>query len=432
MGQISDCSSSLNSTTQDPSWLVVVRTSHGEVRHQLRSFAQLGNILYTVEDKKDAKIYLLRTSYTVKLSRDDWTRAERHTFYVQKQSTTVLGGNGSRLRPWWGMDSAIEGLYDMWASNRLTVKENDGLLLRYQEVFSAIVRSKYRFWTNHIYHGLCGLCTALLIIPTCLFLIYMVYRAWPLLTWNFLVTNPKGFMLEGGILSPLIGTFAFVFLTLLISAPFGILAGIYLNEYAGDNRWTRLINLAVLNLAGVPSIIYALVGLGFFVWTFNMGISMFTAACTVSVMSLPVIITCTREALATVPKSFRVSCWHRGATRWQTIRTIVLPNAMSGILTGIILQVARVAGETVPVWLTGAVFYSPLINRSPLGISPFPDFIHEPLMTLSTHLYILFTQSFEVSESRLYAIGAVLIGLILLINSWMILLRIRLRTHRQW
>ena len=146
-----------------------------------------------------------------------------------------------------------------------------------------------------------------------------------------------------------------------------MLAGVYLNEYAGDNWFTRIVNLAVVNLAGVPSIVHALFGVGAFVLFAGMGGSVLAASCTLAIMTLPVIITSTREALATVPQSFREACWNMGASRWQTIRTIVLPNSISGILTGVILQVSRAAGETAPILFTGAVFYVAVPDQG-LGI----------------------------------------------------------------
>jgi phosphate transport system permease protein len=164
-------------------------------------------------------------------------------------------------------------------------------------------------------------------------------------------------MTAGGIWAPLVGTFYLVFFSLLAAAPIGVLAGVYLNEYAGDNWFTRVVNLGVVNLAGVPSIVHALFGVGAFVMFARLDESVLAAACTLAVMTLPVIITSTKEALASVPMTFREACWNMGASRWQTIRTIVLPNSISGILTGVILQVSRAAGETAPILFTGAAYY---------------------------------------------------------------------------
>ena len=194
-----------------------------------------------------------------------------------------------------------------------------------------------------------GAITLLLIVPLVAILACLLIKAWPVLSVSFILENPTDRMTHGGIWAPLVGTFFLVLISLLVAAPIGILAGVYLNEYARDNWTTRVINLAVMNLAGVPSIVHGLFGVAAFVLFAGMGRSLLAASCTLAVMTLPVIITSTREALASVPRSFREACWNMGATRWQTIRTIVLPNSISGILTGVILQVSRAAGETAPI-----------------------------------------------------------------------------------
>jgi len=222
-------------------------------------------------------------------------------------------------------------------------------------------------------------------------------------------------MKAGGIWSPLIGTFFLVLLSLAVAAPIGVLAGVYLNEYARNNWFNRLISLAVVNLAGVPSIVHALFGVGAFVLFMHMGKSLLAASCTIAVMTLPVIITSTREALASVPMSFREACWNLGATRWQTIRTIVLPNSISGILTGVILQVSRAAGETAPILFTGAVFFVPVADHG--WASFFPYGLHDRCMALSMHLFTLTTQVQGVSPEVQYGTAVVLIGLVLLVNS---------------
>ena len=212
--------------------------------------------------------------------------------------------------------------------------------------------------------------TLVLVAPLVGILAILLIKAWPALSLAFLLENPKQYMTQGGIWAPLVGTFFLVLGSLLAAAPVGVLAGVYLNEYARDNWLTRIINLAVVNLAGVPSIVHALFGVGAFVLAANMGRSLMAACCTLAVMTLPVIITSTREALASVPMSFREACWNLGATRWQTIRTIVLPNSISGILTGVILQVSRAAGETAPILFTGAVFFVPVADHGWSRSSP--------------------------------------------------------------
>lgn len=271
---------------------------------------------------------------------------------------------------------------------------------------------------------------AALVVPLVAILGYLVVKAWPVLGPSFVWENPREFMTAGGIWSPLIGTFFLVLVSLLIAAPLGILAGVYLNEYARDNWFTRIINLAVVNLAGVPSIVHALFGVGAFVLFAGMGRSLLAASCTLAVMTLPVIITSTREALASVPWSFREACWNLGASRWQTIRTILLPNSVSGILTGVILQVARAAGETAPILFTGAVFFTPVADH---GLASFfPYGLGDRCMALSMHLFTLATQVRGVSEELQFGTAVVLIGLVLAVNSVSIGLRVYLRSRKRW
>ena len=202
-----------------------------------------------------------------------------------------------------------------------------------------------------------ALMAAAMVVPLVLIVSYLVYLAWPSLGWEFLVDVPRRGMTDGGIWPAFVGTLYLVGISLAVSAPIGVLAAVYLNEYAKDNWFNRVVHLAVINLAGVPSIVHALFGLGAFVYAARLGYSILSAALTLAIMTLPVIIASTREALASVPMAFREACWNVGATRWQTIRAVVLPNSISGILTGVILQVSRAAGETAPVMFTGAVFF---------------------------------------------------------------------------
>jgi phosphate transport system permease protein len=272
----------------------------------------------------------------------------------------------------------------------------------------------------------CGM-AASMIIPLVFILGYLVVRAWPSLSWHFLVEAPAHNMKEGGIWPALVGTIYLVVLSLAVSAPIGILAAVYLNEYARDNWFNRVINLAVINLAGVPSIVHALFGLGAFVYAARFGYSIISASLTLAIMTLPVIIASTREALASVPLSFREACWNVGATRWQAILAVVLPNSISGILTGVILQVSRAAGETAPIMFTGAVFFK-AIRAGQL----FPYGLHEQCMALSMHLYTLATQVPDVKESIPFATAVVLLSSVLLVNTAAITLRAYLRSRKKW
>lgn len=269
-----------------------------------------------------------------------------------------------------------------------------------------------------------------LVIPVFLILGHILVHAWPVLSPALIWENPRHFMTAGGLWAPLVGTFFLVLISLLVAAPIGILAGVYLNEYAGDTWLIRVVNLGVVNLAGVPSIVHALFGVGAFVLFAGMGRSLLAASCTLAVMTLPVIITSTREALAAVPMAFREACWNLGASRWQTIRTIVLPNSISGILTGVILQVSRAAGETAPILFTGAVFFTPIPDTGWRSFVPYG--LGDRCMALSMHLFTLATQVRGASDELQYGTAFVLIALVLAVNSVSIGLRTYLRSRKRW
>ena len=272
-----------------------------------------------------------------------------------------------------------------------------------------------------------GVMALVLVVPLVLIVSHLVAQAFPLLSWDFLTTNPVAGMRKGGVWSALLGTIWLVGVSLAVAAPIGVLAAVYLNEYAGDTWLTRIIHLAVVNLAGVPSIVHALFGLGAFVIFAHLGRSILAASLTLANMTLPVIIASTKEALASVPNSFREACWNVGATRWQTIRGIVLPNSISGILTGVILQVSRAAGETAPIMFTGAVFYKKIEAGNPFAYG-----LKDQCMALSMHLYTVTTQVPDVPHALPYAIAVVLLGTTLLVNATSIALRVYLRSRKKW
>jgi phosphate transport system permease protein len=273
-----------------------------------------------------------------------------------------------------------------------------------------------------LFRFLLGSMTALLIFPVILILTTLIYKGAPVISFDFLFSNPTNGMTEGGIFPALLGTILLVLVALLASVPLGVAAAIYLSEYAPDNWFTRIINLAIINLAGVPSIVHALFGLGAFVIFFRFGTSILAASLTLAVMTLPVVIVATRESLQAVPMAFREACWNMGATRWQTIRRIVLPNAITGILTGVILEVSRTSGETAPIMFTGAVFFLPFL----------PQGVFDQTMALSLHLFVVSTQVPEMPEAVPYGVALVLIALVLLMNSTSIALRMYLRGKKKW
>ena len=280
---------------------------------------------------------------------------------------------------------------------------------------------------ERIAQGIFGLMVVCILIPLVLILGYLITKGAPLISWEFLTTNPINGMRKGGIWSALLGTLWLVGVSLAIAAPIGIAAAIYINEYARDSWFTRVVNLAVVNLAGVPSIVHALFGLGAFVLAAGIGRSILAASLTLAVMTLPVIIASTREALASVPMQFREACWNVGATRWQTIWGVVLPNSISGILTGVILQVSRAAGETAPIMFTGAVFYRRIAEGDLFAYN-----ITDQCMALSMHLFTVSTQVTGAPEALPYAVALALLGCVLLVNTTAILFRAWLRSRKKW
>jgi phosphate transport system permease protein len=296
--------------------------------------------------------------------------------------------------------------------------------------------------TKWVMFGFC----ALLVVPLVLILVDIFVKASPLFSWDYIWQNPVNKGKAGGLWAPLVGTFYLVIGSLLFVAPVGILAAIYLNEYAKEGWLNRTISVAVTSLAGVPSIVHALFGLGAFVLGMLPAINrlivdpnhpekkweagLLTASLTIAVMNLPVIITSAREALGAVPLAFREACWNLGATRWQTIRTIVLPNSLSGILTGIILVVSRAAGETAPILFTGATYFKFIADSGWQKL--FPYSIGEPFVAMSMHLHVICTQISKMPDVMKFGSAAALIALILLINSFAIALRVWLRGRKRW
>jgi phosphate transport system permease protein len=276
--------------------------------------------------------------------------------------------------------------------------------------------------TENLFRILFMIMAGLLILPVLIILTTLVVKGGSMISLEFLFSNPVNGMTEGGIFPALLGTIWLVAVALVISVPVGVAAAVYLSEYAPDNWFTRVINLAIINLAGVPSIVHALFGVGAFVIFFGFGTSILAASMTLAVMTLPVVIVATRESLQAVPHAFREACWNMGATRWQTIRRVVLPNSVSGILTGVILEVSRTTGETAPIMFTGAAFFIPVLPQS----------VFDQTMALSLHLFVVSTQVPNVPEGLPYAVALVLIMMVLLMNSASIALRMHLRGKKKW
>ena len=289
-------------------------------------------------------------------------------------------------------------------------------------MFSATRLNRRNQRVQQLFRLVLGSMTGLLVLPVIIIISMLIYKGGPIISFEFLFTNPSNGMTAGGIFPALLGTILLVLVALVASVPLGIAAAIYLSEYAPDNWSTRAINLAIINLAGVPSIVHALFGVGAFVIFFRFGTSIIAASLTLAIMALPVVIVATRESLQAVPQAFREACWNMGATRWQTIRRVVLPNAISGILTGIILEVSRTAGETAPIMFTGAAFFLPLLPQS----------VFDQTMALSLHLFVVSTQVPNMPEALPYGVALVLISMVLVLNSLSIALRMYLRGKKKW
>ena len=270
--------------------------------------------------------------------------------------------------------------------------------------------------------NLLRLITLLTALPVIGVIVYIIVRGAPALSWEFISAMPRDGMRAGGILPAIIGTFSLTLGTAVFSVPLGVAAGIYIAEYAPDNRATRLVRIAIINLAGIPSVVYGLFGLGLFVLFLKFGTSILAASLTVSIMTLPVIISTTEEALRQVPNAFRVVSTSLGATRWQTIQRITLPQALPGVITGVILGLERAAGETAPIMFTGAAFFLPLLPQSPLDAT----------MALPYHIFVISTSVPGMPVEIQYGTVLVLLIFVLGMNVIATLIRNRARARRQW
>ncbi|MBU0502872.1 MAG: phosphate ABC transporter permease PstA [Candidatus Omnitrophota bacterium] len=266
------------------------------------------------------------------------------------------------------------------------------------------------------------LATLLIVVPVGLIVVIIIQKGLPAINWQFLTDIPRQGMRAGGIFPAIVGTMYLVAGAIVFALPIGLLAAIYLSEYSKDNFLNRLIKLAIVNLAGVPSVVYGLFGLALFVIFLKFGASILSGSLTLGIMILPIIITASREALESVPDSFREVSLSLGASKWQTIRHIVLPNAVPGILTGTILGLGRAAGETAPILFTVAAFYLPRLPHS----------IFDQAMALPYHLYVISTQVPNVDEKIRYGTALVLLVLVLFMNLVAIIIRYKFRKKKKW
>jgi phosphate transport system permease protein len=283
-----------------------------------------------------------------------------------------------------------------------------------------MLRNPYR--TQNIAFALLFLATLLIVVPVGLIVVIIIQKGLPAINWQFLTDIPRQGMRAGGIFPAIIGTLYLVVGAVAFALPIGLLAAIYLSEYSKDTIINRIIRLAIINLSGVPSVVYGLFGLALFVVFFKFGASILSGALTLGIMILPVIITTSREALESVPQSFREVSLSLGASKWQTIRHIVLPNAIPGILTGTILGLGRAAGETAPILFTVAAFYLPQLPKS----------VFDQAMALPYHLYVISTQVPNVDEKIRYGTAFVLLAIVLIMNLVAIIIRYKFRKRKKW
>ncbi|MBC7092760.1 phosphate ABC transporter permease PstA [Candidatus Bipolaricaulota bacterium] len=281
-----------------------------------------------------------------------------------------------------------------------------------------------RRWRELVAFSLLGLFALGVLVALGAVLGFIAARGAPALSWEFLTAFPRRGMTEGGIFPALVGTFYLVLGTVIVALPLGVGAAIYLAEYAGDRTWTRIVRIGVNNLAAVPSIVFGLFGLAFFVKALGLGVSILSGSLTLALLVLPLLIRASEEALRAVPREFREGAYALGATRWQVVRSVVIPVAVPGILTGTILAVGRAAGETAPIMFTAAAFYTPRLPQSPL----------DEVMALPYHLYVMATESTAFWRTRhlQYGTALVLLGFVLTLYLWAAVWRARIRKGKRW
>jgi phosphate transport system permease protein len=282
--------------------------------------------------------------------------------------------------------------------------------------------TRNRHLTQRIGFGCITVMAFATVIPIVAVIVYIFVQGWSAISKDFLTTFPTNGMRSGGIFPAIVGTVVLTMVASVFVVPLGIAAAIYLAEYAKDTKLTRTIRIAIINLAGIPSVVYGLFGLGMFVLFFQFGTSILAASLTLAIMTLPVVISTSEEALRAVPQGFRTVSISLGATRWQTISRIVLKEALPGILTGVILGLERAAGETAPILFTGAVFFLPSLPQS----------LFDPTMALPYHLFVISTQVPEMPVNIQYGTALVLLFFVLTLNLIATIIRSRARAKRQW
>jgi phosphate transport system permease protein len=279
-----------------------------------------------------------------------------------------------------------------------------------------------RYWVQRLGFVLLALAALVVVVPILLVIGIIVIRGIEAISWEFLTGMPRDGMKAGGIFPAIVGTLLLILGTALAAIPVGVAGAIYLAEYARDNWFTRAIRLSIINLAGIPSVVYGLFGLGLFVLFLQFGTSILAGSLTLAIMTLPIIISASEEALLVVPTEFRTVSFSLGGTRWQGIRSVVLPQALPGIITGVILGLLRAAGETAPILFTVAAFYLPRLPQSPF----------DQTMALPYHLYVISTQVPGMPMEIQYGTALVLLALVLSMSIVATIIRRYYRRQRQW
>jgi len=265
-----------------------------------------------------------------------------------------------------------------------------------------------------------GMATAIAVVPILFIIIYTIINGAGAISWGFLTQFPSQAGKAGGILPAIVGTFYLMLGTLLFALPVGIFAGVYLTEYARDTWLTRIINMTIVNLAGVPSIVFGLFGLGVFVLAFHFGLSLLAASLTLACQALAMVITTSREAIVAVPKEYREGSLAIGVTKWQTVRHIVLPQALPGIITGAVLAISRAAGETAPILVVGAAFILPRLPQSPF----------DQFMALPYHLYTVSAHVPGMPKGMMWGVALVLLIVVLAFDILAAIIRARARQRK--
>jgi phosphate transport system permease protein len=280
---------------------------------------------------------------------------------------------------------------------------------------------KKRYITQKFFYALLFILTLIVVLFIFGIIIYLIIKGAKAISWDFISKFPENGMREGGILPAIVGTIYLMAGTIIFALPIGILAAIYLNEYASKNKITRIIRLSIINMAGVPSVVYGLFGLGFFVLFLKFGKSILSGSLTLALMVLPIIITSTEEALKAVPDTYRQASLALGASKWQTVSKVVLPQAVSGIITGSVIGIGRAAGETAPIIFTVAAFSTP-------GL---PNSIFDQVMALPYHLYVLATQVSNPPQDIQWGTALILLILVLFFSVTGSIIRVRQRLKKK-